>query len=338
MPALLSPDAVTARKIRKAPVLALAAAGLLALGAGEARAAYTFQTIIDPANPTFTQALGINNASTVVGYGNGVVFDGFQLALPSTFTRQNFPGADGGTQVIGISGAGTTVGFSVTGGTTNGFAQTGGTFATVDAPGTAFNQLLGINNLGTVAAGYSSTDPAGATLQHALTVSGGPTFSSPSFTDINALLPVNFNSQATGVNNSGEVVGFYQSDMTGHFSAFTDIGGAITPFLAFGSQFTQALGVNNLGQIVGDYVDAGGVTHGFLDSGGVFTTLDPAGSLNTVINGINDQGQVVGFYVNAADQTIGLLGSPVPEPAALALFGVGLVALAGVPRRRRTVV
>ena len=190
---------------------ALGAAGLFAFGASGAQANLVFTNIVDPANPTFTQALGINDSSIIVGYGNGTTFNGFQLVLPANFTRQNVPGADGGTQVIGISGTGTTVGFSITGGVTNGFAQNGGTFTTVNQPGTAFNQVLGINKSGTVAAGYSSTDPAGATLQKAFTVSGGPSFASPSFTDINALLPTNFNSQATGVNDAGSVVGFYDT-------------------------------------------------------------------------------------------------------------------------------
>ena len=72
------------------------AAMALAWGAQPAHAAYVFQNIIDPANPTFTQALGINSAGTIVGYGNMTVFNGFQLVLPSTFTRENFPGATGG--------------------------------------------------------------------------------------------------------------------------------------------------------------------------------------------------------------------------------------------------
>ena len=85
------------------------------IGLGRAAGArrYVFQNIIDPANPTFTQALGINNAGTIVGYGNMTVFNGFQLVLPSTFTRENFPGATGGTQVVGIDAAGDTVGFYV---------------------------------------------------------------------------------------------------------------------------------------------------------------------------------------------------------------------------------
>ncbi len=315
--------------------LALGTAGLLVLGAGNARA-YVYQSIVDPLNPTFTQALGINNSSTIVGYGNATIFNGFQLVLPpvaANFTRQNVPGADGGTQVVGISGAGTTVGFSITGGVTNGFAQTGGTFTTVNAPGTAFNQLLGINRAGTVAAGYSSTDPAGATLQHAFTVSGGPGFTSPVFTDINALLPANFNSQATGVDNSGTVVGFYVYDAAGDFSAFSDTGGAITSFQAFGSTSTQALGINNLGDIVGDYVDAGGVMHGFVDIAGMFSTIDPPGSAGTTANGINDLGQIVGFDLVANGDTIAFVAD-VPEPAALLVLGVGLAGVAAVRRRR----
>ena len=315
--------------ITKALLVPFCAAGMLVLGAASARAA-TFTPIVDPTNPTFTQALGINNAGTVVGYGNPIIYDGFQLTLPAiaaNFTRQNVPGADGGTQVIGISGAGFTVGFSVASGVTSGFKDYGNGNSTTYYVDT-FTQLLGINSNGFIAVGYSSTDSAGATSQIAFSVDDGGTN-----TNVNALLPYNYNSQATGVNDAGEVVGFYQSDDMGHFSAFTDIGGVITSFLAFGSQYTQALGVNNYGDIVGSYVDGDLITHGFLDRAGIFSVLDVPGSSSTVINGINDLGQVVGYYIDAGGATIGAIGE-VPEPATLTLLGAALVALVGVARPR----
>ena len=109
--------------------LKLASGALTALAliwtTGSAQAVtYTFQDIIDPVNPTFTQALGINDAGTIVGYGNMTVFNGFQLTLPANFTRLNVPGADGGTQVLGITSNGvTTDGFSIAGGSPTGSSR-----------------------------------------------------------------------------------------------------------------------------------------------------------------------------------------------------------------------
>jgi uncharacterized membrane protein len=293
-------------------------------------------------NPTFTQALGINNSDTIVGYGNATIFNGFTLTLPPvapSFARLNFPGADGGTQVIGISkdDEPTTVGFYIKGGVTNGFANTGGqggTFTTVDDPGFAFTQLLGINHRGTTAAGYWTHDPAGATGQIAGTVSGGPSFTSPTFTNVNNLLPVNFNSQATGVNDAGTVVGFYQTtpNTSPLFTAFVDTSGAITPFQFPGSVSTQALGVNDLGWIVGDYVDAGGEMFGFLDKGGVFSTINPPDATSSTANGINDLGRIVGFYTAADGSTIGfitgnMIGTTIPEPSTWAMMLAGFAGL-----------
>lgn len=290
-------------------------------------ASYSVKTIIDPANPTFTQALGINSGGTIVGFDGPTIAQGFNLSS-GTFTTENYPAA-AQTMVTGINSAGSTVGIYIdTAGTTHGFTDIGGVFKTVDQPGTVFNQGLGINS-SNVTVGYSSaTDPAGMTGQKAYSQSGGV------FTSINALLPVNFNSQAVGINNAGDVVGFYMPSSATSIG-FEDVGGVISKIDPFGSSFTQALGINNLGEIVGFYTDASGNVHGYTDIDGLFSSFDAAGPLSqTTINGVNDLGQIVGFYTDIAGNTDGFVGTRTPEPTMLTLLGAGLL-LAGIVHRRR---
>ena len=289
---------------------------------------YSFQQVSYPAD-TFTNLLGINNAGEISGFHGAVTAQGFTLTLPNNFTNQNFPGS-ASSMAVGINNFGSTGGIYVdNAGTTHGYTDIGGTFTTVDAPGTAFNQILGINdNNETV--GYFSTDPAGATLQMADSQMGGV------FTNINSLLPSNQNSQATGLNNAGTLVGFYMP--TGLTSVgFLDAGGTISTIDPFASGFTQALGINNKGEIVGFYVDGLGNQHGYTEINGNFASVDPAGSVSTTINGVNDRGQIVGFETLANDSVVGFVGTPTPEPGTVVLLGGALAALGVLRRRRRAV-
>ncbi len=276
---------------------------------------YTSQTANFPLD-NFTQLLGVNDTGTIAGYHGAATTPqnpnkGFTFTFSSSFTDENFPDSVQ-TQVVGINNLGNTGGFYIDGnGVTHGFLDTQGSFNTVDAPKTAFNQILGLNDYG-VAAGYSSTDATGATKQMAYIDDHG-TFTY--FTNLFA--KGTGNTQATGVNDKGMVVGFYV-DATGvnHGFEINDADPSKPKLMTIdvpfaGATSTQVLGINNFGQLSGVYTDGTGATHGFVDANGHFQSIDaPGGVGTTTVNGINDRGQVVGFFVDGAGNTEGFEASP----------------------------
>ena len=105
---------------------------------------------------------------------------------------------------------------------------------------------------------------------------------------------------ATGVNNAGDVSGFYV-DSAGVNHGFLLHNGVVTILDFPGATLTQALGLNNRRQVVGFYMDAASNTHGFLyDVTALeFQSVNDAKAVDaTIINGINDVGQIVGFFVD----------------------------------------
>ena len=273
---------------------------------------YRFQTVSfgDP-NVSFTQLLGINNSNVIAGYHNFQQNQGFTLVLPNAFTSENFPNS-AMTQVIGINNSLTTAGFYVDySGLTHGFFRTSnGTFTKVDYPGaqlaTEFNQLLSQNDYYEAAGYYSNSinnttpdipyiyDEVGGVF-HVLTIPGAVG-----------------GAQATGINNSGVVCGFF-IDANGVNHGWLLNRGIFMPLDFPGSTGTQALGLNNRGQVVGFYTDAAGNSHGFVYLIGTasFTNVDePAGVGTTIVNGINDLGKLVGFYGTAPINT-GFMATPV---------------------------
>ena len=111
---------------------------------------------------------------------------------------------------------------------------------------------------------------------------------------------------ADGINNSGEIGGFYAPVRSTPRYGFTDVNGTFTQ-IASDSPYpsTTVNGLNDSGVLVGaSYLhNTGSVTpqySGFIDNNGVFTYLDAPGTLTstgyTVANGINNAGQVVGTF------------------------------------------
>src|SRR5208282_3153299 len=174
---------------------------------------YTF-TPINFTGDTFTQALGINNTDEIVGFHGATTAQSFTLVLPATFTPFTVPGATQ-TTAVGINNAGNVVGFFLdAAGVTHGFERlANGTFVTQDEAGTAFNQLLGINDSGQEV-GYSSSDPAGQINQLAYIRQANGTYTLLDNATHTADLPANANSQATGTDNAGDVVGFFMPTST----------------------------------------------------------------------------------------------------------------------------
>jgi len=269
-----------------------------------AQSVYSFQTVNYPGD-NFTQLLGINNSLLIAGYHNADQNSGFTLKLPFLFTTENYPNSMM-TQVIGINNSNVTDGFYVdNSGNTHGFYRNQGSYTTVDYPGSQFNQLLGQNDMWQAAGYYSlSQDNSTPDFPYVYDEMGGV------FQVITIPGAVG-GAQATGVNNSQQVCGFY-IDANGVNHGFLLSFGVLVTLDVPGSTFTQALGLNNQGQVVGAYLDANGNSHGFIWTSKVgFQTIDdPKGIGTTLVNGINDKGVLVGFYVDSEGNSDGLVAFP----------------------------
>ena len=108
--------------------------------------------------------------------------------------------------------------------------------------------------------------------------------------------------QAYGVNDADQIVGYYQDGGGNH--GYLLSGGVFT-FLndpsASGVNGTIAFGINASGQIVGGYQAGPLSAHGFLynPNNGLYTTIDdPLGVGLTTAFGINASGQIVGVYLD----------------------------------------
>jgi hypothetical protein len=281
---------------------------------------FTFQTLDNPADPTFNNLLGINNEGLIAGfYGSanpGHPNQGYLLAPPSTFTPVDFPGV-AQTQLTGLNDRGITVGYfyptnnGITVDNQFGFYVKDGVFTAVNNPKTPTvpnpgvlieNQLVGVNDHN-IAVGFYN-DAAGNSHGYTYNINSGK-FSA----DINDPLAVS--TVAAAINDKGRIAGFY-TDSAGVIHGFLDNHGHFTTVDAPGATTTELLGLNDRGVAVGEEI-VGGVTHGVIydSKTGAFTQLDDPNAVgSTVLNGINDRGDIVGFYSDAAGNTHGLLASP----------------------------
>jgi probable HAF family extracellular repeat protein len=265
---------------------------------GEANVTYT---TIDVPGEMNTVLEGINTAGDMVGYyynGSGGSGTGFLLS-GGIFTFLNYPGADL-TEAIGINDAGIVSGTAYYAENTAsfGFLYDGTKFTRISVAGQAFTEVDGINNSGALAGGYGDfgantafekvgsklhnvTPPPGGWITAIATglnnfgeivglTTGASTdgffFNKGKFKTIS--FPGSYDvTQALGVNDSGLVVGFYESCTPGcALHAFALLNGRYSSLDYPGAMETQAFGVNKAGQVVGTYTLDQQTSHGFVTS------------------------------------------------------------------------
>lgn len=110
---------------------------------------------------------------------------------------------------------------------------------------------------------------------------------------------------ARAINNSGEVVGFYQTTSCSNYdlnvpdcptAGFKLVNSQFTTVMVENSTSTAVNGVNDLGDMVGFYTNADGTRHGFIwFHTGIVETIDNPGTIySTIPMAINKAGTVVG--------------------------------------------
>ena len=181
-------------------------------------------------------------------------------------------------------------------------------FSTLDnAQDATFNQLLGINNQGTIA-GYLGSGAQGHPNKGYLLF---PNYGQGNYASEN--FPGSVQTQVTGLNDRGVTVGFWSSmnnaNMVNDNFGFWERNGkfhtADFPTNATGNPpVDQLLGVNDSDVAVGFWTDANGNNHGYqvnIDSGRYSSVTDPgAPSASLTAAAINSGGDIAGFYTNPA--------------------------------------
>jgi hypothetical protein len=98
-----------------------------------------------------------------------------------------------------------------------------------------------------------------------------------------------------GINDSGTIVGIYQTSSSSNYQGFELAGGTYAAIAYPGAAWTVPEGINDRGEITGDYAVNDGLNQGFVFSNAKYITLnDPSGKSGTTLEGNNTKGEIVG--------------------------------------------
>jgi probable HAF family extracellular repeat protein len=262
-------------------------------------AEYDFKTIAVP-QAVMTFAYGINDLGDVVGVSADDYYG---------YTAKPFLFSDGQYSELGVAGARTMAAFGInkhgvivgilSGATLgqHGFIMDEANTTLLDGRADSVN-----NNPDTVLVGYRATEKFG---QAAYLWRAGNYLNL-----VNPDLPGILGSAATGINDKGDVVGYWFTD-NGACCLKTQGWVIKAGNLAFTGDLIP-LGINSDGLIVGL---AGAGNDGAILENGVVTLIKYPGADYTQIHGINNKGVLVGYYLKAG-QNYGFVATPLKAAAA----------------------
>lgn len=236
------------------------------------------------------------------------------------------------TTGLAINAAGQVAGGWYNGPKDGGFVYSGGVMTDMGTLGTvSYTWVSAMNESGVVVG--TSMAPVG--IPHAYMYSHGV------MTDLGT--PDGFGSDASAINNSGDIVGgMWELVSFGAYHAFLYSGGMLHDLGTLGGLTAAARGINDSGLVVG-YVATGAREYGFLYDNGIAWDLNTLASgaegwTITNANAINAQGQILATACDVASACRDVLLNPVsavPEPATYAMLLVGIAVLAGRGRVKR---
>lgn len=238
---------------------------------------------------TRSLAFDINNSGQVVGYADTNSGDSHAFLYSSGIMKDLGTLGGATSEAYGINNNGQVVGYAKTNNNYNhAFLYSGtGPMQDIGPVGVKYSYAYDINDNGLV---VEYAIPSSSSIYfHALLYSGnGPT------QDLGTL-PGGELSDASGINNSGQVVGGSNYLNRGEDHAFLYSGGTMRDLGTFGGLTSEAYGINNNGQVVGcAYLANDNTYHAFLYNGVTKNDLGTLGGTNSNALDINDSGQVVG--------------------------------------------
>jgi probable HAF family extracellular repeat protein len=114
-----------------------------------------------------------------------------------------------------------------------------------------------------------------------------------------------FSYQATGINNSGVIVGYYGNVENTEQNSFIYQNGTIATFLVPDSLNTLIKSINIKGEIAGQFTDANGSYIGFINSDNNLEKIIIPDSLGTIVECVSNNGNIAGLFLDKRERVKG---------------------------------